>query len=222
MDIDVKTTGIKIHNYKALPDKLDEFVLRFIDPETKKMKNADAFKKRIIGLTSYFRSAQESLLPRYEKTPEYYHVIKIPMSNYQFQVYESARKAERKMEKSSKLKQGQFDKDGIYKDPTSTYRIFSRAFCNFVMPNPPGRPMPGQTQEVEDKVSDKKSVSEIETLLGKAKTAEYDQDVNAENEGELEGDEAINAVADQTYLDRLNSAIEAVRENAGEFLNRLV
>jgi hypothetical protein len=220
MDIDVKTTGIKIHNYKALPDKLDEFVLRFIDPETKKMKNADAFKKRIIGLTSYFRSAQESLLPRYEKTPEYYHVIKIPMSNYQFQVYESARKAERKMEKSSKLKQGQFDKDGIYKDPTSTYRIFSRAFCNFVMPNPPGRPMPGQTQEVEDKVSDKKSVSEIETLLGKAKTAEYDQDVNAENEGELEGDEAINAVADQTYLDRLNSAIEAVRENAGEFLNK--
>ena len=220
MDIEVKTSGIKIHNYKALPDKLDEFILRFIDPATKKMKNADAFKKRIIGLTSYFRSAQESLLPRYEKTPEYYHVIKIPMSNYQFQVYESARKAERKMEKSSKSKQGQFDKDGIYKDPTSTYRIFSRAFCNFVMPNPPGRPMPGQTKEVDDKVSDKESASEMETLLSKAKTAEYDQDVNAENEGELEGDEAINAVADQTYLDRLYSAIEAVRENAGEFLNK--
>ena len=225
MDIDVKTAGIKIHNYKALPDKLDEFILRFIDPATKQMKNADAFKKRILGLTSYFRSAQESLLPRYEKTPEFYHVIKIPMSNYQFQVYESARKAERKMEKSSKSKQGQFDKDGIYKDPTSTYRIFSRAFCNFVMPNPPGRPMPEQNKQVGDKPSagekaDAGAVSEMENLLAKAKNVELDQDVNADNEGEIEGDEAINAVADATYLDRLNSAIEEVRRNSAEFLNK--
>jgi hypothetical protein len=222
MDIDVKTAGIKIHNYKALPDKLDEFVLRFIDPATKQMKNADSFKKRILGLTSYFRSAQESLLPRYEKTPEYYHVIKIPMSNYQFQVYESARKAERKMEKSSKSKQGQFDKDGIYKDPTSTYRIFSRAFCNFVMPNPPGRPMPEQNKQVGDKAGagEKEPVSEMENLLTKAKNVELDQDVNADNEGEIEGDEAINAVADATYLDRLNSAIEEVRRNSAEFLNK--
>jgi hypothetical protein len=225
MDIDVKTAGIKIHNYKALPDKLDEFILRFIDPATKQMKNADAFKKRILGLTSYFRSAQESLLPRYEKTPEYYHVIKIPMSNYQFQVYESARKAERKMEKSSKSKQGQFDKDGIYKDPTSTYRIFSRAFCNFVMPNPPGRPMPEQNKQVGDKAGadagEKAGAeSEMETLLTKAKNVELDQDVNADNEGEIEGDEAINAVADATYSERLNSAIEEVRRNAGEFLNK--
>jgi len=222
MDIDVKTAGIKIHNYKALPDKLDEFILRFIDPATKQMKNADAFKRRILGLTSYFRSAQESLLPRYEKTPEYYHVIKIPMSNYQFQVYESARKAERKMEKSSKSKQGQFDKDGIYKDPTSTYRIFSRAFCNFVMPNPPGRPMPEQNKQVGDKAGagEKADASEMENLLTKAKNVELDQDVNADNEGEIEGDEAINAVADATYLERLNSAIEEVRRNAAEFLNK--
>ena len=221
MEIDVKTAGIKIHNYKALPDKLDEFILRFIDPATKQMKNADAFKKRILGLTSYFRSAQESLLPRYEKTPEYYHVIKIPMSNYQFQVYESARKAERKMEKSSKSKQGQFDKDGIYKDPTSTYRIFSRAFCNFVMPNPPGRPMPEQNKQVGDKAgAGEKADTEMENLLTKAKNVELDQDVNADNEGEIEGDEAINAVADATYLERLNSAIEEVRRNAAEFLNK--
>ena len=45
-------------------------------------------------------------------------------------------------------------------------------------------------------------------------------DVNADNEGEIEGDEAINAVADATYLERLNSAIEEVRRNAAEFLNK--
>ena len=38
-----------------------------IDYEQKNM-----FMRRIIGLTSYFRSAQESLLPRYEETPKYY------------------------------------------------------------------------------------------------------------------------------------------------------
>jgi hypothetical protein len=223
LDIDVKTSGIKIHNYKALPDKLDEFMLRFIDPVTKQMKNADVFKKRIIGLTSYFRSAQEALLPRYETTPEYYHVVKIPMSNYQFQIYESARKAERKMEKSARSKQGQFDKDGIYKDPTSTYRIFSRAFCNFVMPTPPGRPMPAQDKEVAAKKGEAEAAggeTAMESLLNKAKDVELDKDVNADKEGEIEGDEAINAVADKTYTDRINAAIEDVRQHADEYLSK--
>ena len=34
------------------------------------------------------------------------------------------------------------DKDGTFKEPSSTYRIFSRMACNFVMPTPPGRPIP--------------------------------------------------------------------------------
>ena len=44
------------------------------------LKEADIFKRRILGLTSYFRSASESLLPRYEESPEYLHIEKIPMS----------------------------------------------------------------------------------------------------------------------------------------------
>jgi len=214
MDIDVNTAGIKIHNYKALPDKMDDFILRFIDPVTKQLKNADVFKRRIIGLTSYFRSAQEGLLPRYEKTPEYYHVIKIPMSDYQFKVYEAARKEERKMEKSSKKKQGEFDKDGIYKDPTSTYRVFSRAFCNFVMPVPPGRPMPREIKDVAE------GDSKLETMLSEAKKVEQRQDVTDEAEGEMEGDEAINAIGDATYPERLASAIEFVKEKAEEYLSK--
>jgi hypothetical protein len=151
-DINVIPNGVRIHNYKALPDKLDLFMSRFIDPATKNLKNIDSFKRRIVGLTSYFRSAQEDLLPKYEKTPDYYHIVKVPMSNYQFKVYEAARKEERKMEKSSssKGKQAGFDKDGIYKEPSSTYRIFSRLFCNFVMPMPPGRPMPKESVSVQE------------------------------------------------------------------------
>lgn len=208
-DIEVIPNSVKIHNYTALPDKLDNFLTRFIDPVTKSIKNIESFKRRIVGLTSYFRSAQEDLLPRYEKTPEYYHVIKIPMSSYQFKVYESARKEERKMEKSSKKKQGSFDKDGIYKDATSTYRIFSRLFCNFVMPVPPGRPMPREAGEVQN----------MENLLKDAEKEELRQDIDADNEGELEGDIALNAIGDVTYQDRINNAIKELKTNAAEYLS---
>lgn len=148
--IEVVGGGIVVHMYKALPDKFEDFVNRFIEPETGTMKNVDLFKRRILGLTSYFRSASEQLLPRYEKAMDY-HVIKIPMSDYQFNIYEEARQQERKLEKNSgKNKGAVMDKNGIYKESSSTYRIFSRLFCNFVVPRPPGRPFPerktGQTK----------------------------------------------------------------------------
>jgi hypothetical protein len=140
-NIQVAPQGISIQLNKALPDKLVDFINMFITPATGDIKNVEMFKKRIMGLTSYFRSAQEKLLPRYEKIQNY-HVIKIPMSDYQFGVYENAREQERKNEKSSKTKKGKVDENGIYKEPSSTYRIFSRLYCNFAMPNPPGRPLP--------------------------------------------------------------------------------
>jgi hypothetical protein len=150
--IDVVGGGIVVHMYKALPDKFEDFVNRFIEIETGAMKNVDLFKRRILGLTSYFRSASEQLLPKYEKAVDY-HVIKIPMSDYQFNIYEEARQQERKLEKSSGKNKGVMDKNGIYKESSSTYRIFSRLFCNFVVPRPPGRPFPerksGQTKEPE-------------------------------------------------------------------------
>ena len=65
------------------------------------------------------------------------------MSDYQFQIYEKVRVAERKLEKSNR---GKADDQ-----KTSTYRIFSRAYCNFVFPNPPGRPMPkNKMQEAKE------------------------------------------------------------------------
>jgi len=102
--VEAKKNNIYIKNYTALPDKLDNFLARFIDSKTNEVKNTELFKRRIIGLTSYFRSAQEELLPRYEKTDMYHHVVKVPMSDFQFRIYENERKEERKMEKTAKTK----------------------------------------------------------------------------------------------------------------------
>ena len=91
------------------------------------MKNKVLFKRRILGLTSYYRSAKEELMPRYTKD-ENFHVVKIPMSDYQFGIYEQARVEERKLEKSSKKKKGPKKKEDIYSDTVSTYRIFRAHF----------------------------------------------------------------------------------------------
>ena len=100
--------------HKALPDNLDEFRSLFINMIKGKgdMKNKVLFKRRILGLTSYYRSAKEELMPRYTKD-ENFHVVKIPMSDYQFGIYEQARVEERKLEKSFKKKEGT-QKEGRY------------------------------------------------------------------------------------------------------------
>jgi hypothetical protein len=133
-EIDVIPDGIEIKHRKALPDDLDGFLNRYVNDNDKSLKNVDALKRRILGLSSYFRSAQENLLPKYTKTLGVdYHIIRIPMSNFQFKIYESARHEERKTEKPKKAP----GPDDIFKDSSSTYRIFSRLYCNYVMPERP-------------------------------------------------------------------------------------
>lgn len=211
--IAVNTHGIKITYQKALPDKFDDFVEMFIKADTGDTKNMELFKRRIIGLTSYFRSAQESLMPRYEKLTDF-HVIKIPMSDYQFTTYEAARAQERKQEKSSKQKKGVMDENGIYKDPSSTYRIFSRLYCNFVMPKPPGRPLPKEERE---------ETSQIETIYEdalKETSKKGTNDLEGEAwDGEIEGDEAIEKLADATYEKRIERAIDYLKEHESELLS---
>ena len=198
----------KINQFTALPDKFDDFVNMFIDASSKELKNDELLKRRIMGLSSYFKSAQEKLLPRYDKLTDL-HVIKIPMSDYQFGVYEEARKQERKMEKSSKQKKGKIDENGLYKEPTSTYRIFSRLFCNFVMPKPPGRPLP-----IAEKMEE---VYESAINEGSRETTVDDND--EPEEIEVEGDNIIDNMGDASYEKRMQQAIEYVDSHASEYLS---
>ena len=152
-DITAQTNGTSFTVNTALPDTLDAFIDNFINKDTGSITNVDKFKRRIIGLTSYFRSAQEELLPSYDRNFDR-HEVYIPMSDYQFNVYEDYRREERKMEKPGKKSSGVVDKDGIFKEPASTYRIFSRLACNFVMPKPPGRPNPQQYRIIAEAKKD--------------------------------------------------------------------
>jgi hypothetical protein len=192
-DIDVLPRGVKIRNKKALPDTLELFEGNYIDDATKGLKNVDSLKRRILGLASYFRSAQESLLPKYNKLlGEDYHIIRIPMSNFQFKIYEDARKEERDMEKRSKRKVAS-NMDDLYKEPSSTYRIFSRLFCNFVMPE---RPMP-------------KSIKMEYALDKMGETAMFESVYNKLKEQMTPGlDSILNQIEDEKERTEWNNKVE--------------
>jgi len=150
---DIKILNSNVEGYPCLPDTFDSFSHYFIDADSNKVKNMNLFKRRILGLVSYFPDI-DALLPRYDKQdPEDFSVIKIDMSDFQFGVYEQARVEERKVESNNAKKKRAAAGEGVYEESTSTYRIFSRAFCNYVFPKEKDagiyRPMPrGDKEEV--------------------------------------------------------------------------
>jgi hypothetical protein len=74
-------------NFKILPDEEGSFNKRFIEKD--KMTSRDAFQRRILGLTSYFKGAPEELLPKYDRNRDFV-IIRVPMSEYQTKEYKKA------------------------------------------------------------------------------------------------------------------------------------
>jgi hypothetical protein len=214
-DIDIVPQGIEVINQKALPDDLNTFLTRYINDSDKKLKNVDALKRRIIGLSSYFRSAQESLLPKYNKQLGVdYHIIRIPMSDAQFKIYEGARKQERELEKAPGKKSSEVGE--LFDEKASTYRIFSRLFCNFIMPE---RPIPSRKKKAKEGEDEEgKESSDMASLIKDGARLESKQDVEDEREGEIEGDEVLEALGGTDYKSRLDRAIKNIEEHSNDFL----
>lgn len=199
--ITVNIKSIKMKQFKALPDDFDYFMRQYIDDTTNpaQLKNTDLLKRRIVGLSSYFKSAQESLLPKYtESLGKDYHIVRIPMSDFQFDIYEKARKEERKTEGSKN--------QNVFDEKPSTYRIFSRLFCNYVIEN---RPLP------ERQKPGKKATEEAEENDDSEDTV---KDLGDEREGEVEGDEILNTQGGVTYQTRIADAIEDIRSHPSKYL----
>jgi len=212
-NIEIVPQGVRVINKKALPDDLNTFLVNYINDSDKKLKNVDALKRRIIGLSSYFKSAQEGLLPRFNKQLGVdYHIIRIPMSDTQFRIYEGARKEEREYEKKKKKPSDTAD---LFEEKSSTYRIFSRLFCNFIMPD---RPVPFNKKKKEDGEEDETKTSDMARIMTEGSRVEAAQDMEDEREGEIEGDEILNEVGGVSYKERLDIAIRNIKEHSSDFL----
>lgn len=217
-DIEV-AKGVRVREFKALPETLNDFKAYFIEEDGFTVKNINLLKRRIMGLASYFRSAQEQLLPTYNKSIDF-HVIKVPMSDFQFEQYEDARKNERELEKRNAQKRRKAAGQDVYTETVSTYRIFSRAFCNFVFPKPViVRPMPLKAGDIgsaleqdglDEDMLDAKSIDELLKEPDGKYTAE-DREAREQIARKLEA---------AAYAAAIQEALTKLEQNADKYLSR--
>lgn len=160
--IQIKKMTSKIE--KALPDN-DNFGEKFIRPvsefkeihnntDSTDLQNVNTLRRRILGLTSYFRTANADVLPRIVmgENNNPIHEVRVPMSEHQIELYMKIRSQERdKEKKQKKQKQMRMGTNAELFDTASSYRVFSRCACNFTFPNDLKRPIPkGKSGNADD------------------------------------------------------------------------
>ena len=226
----LKSKGIMVEGkprltkHKCLPDDIEVFTNTFIDSTTNEIKNSIQFQKRILGLTSHFKSADEKLLPKFNPDEDII-LERVVMSDYQLGIYEAARIVERKEETRNARKRKGNQVSNVYQETTSTYRIFSRAFCNFVFPDTIRRPMPREQNLVATVAEEKKENTNLtspvtdeikEQLAQKNDLNEHNLDnVNAE---EPDTDSSKIKVDDNKYEIRIMKALKELSDNSEALL----
>jgi hypothetical protein len=116
---------ITVQNLTALPTDLKEFASMFLDGL--KIKNPLLFQRRIQGLVSYFKGADEKLLPK--RVDDDKVLEKVEMSEEQFTRYLEVRWQEIQRE-SKKAQKGPEALDENF----SSYRVMSRLICDYMIP----------------------------------------------------------------------------------------
>ena len=140
-DYDIKTHK----NYKTtlFPNENKHFMNMFYDRVNNNIIDKNIFKRRIMGMVSFYSSAKKELIPEI-KTSE---VIKIPMSDYQFDKYSIIRKEEIDRDKKKKTTKTVSKEDAF--SVNSSYRAYSRMLCQFVFPEDIPRPFKGDSKDLE-------------------------------------------------------------------------
>jgi len=158
-------TDVSHSKLKHLPDTQKEFDHYFLsEKEVKSDSKLMLFQLRIVGLVSYLGD-KTNLMPSIVKSGDgkRMHVERTVMSPHQVAYYAETRKMERKQESSKRMSKKKDEEE------SSSYRIFSRAACNFVFPPEIERPMPGALHEagaldefVLDNVSEEEMLSDVD------------------------------------------------------------
>ena len=99
-------------------------------------------------------------MPRYDPATDLI-IEELEMSDHQFKLYSEVRSIERKREKETAKRR----KKGAEDDElSSTYRIFSRLFCNFVFPDGIERPLPNDKKDLVNNIASGITESAIDNI----------------------------------------------------------
>ena len=206
----IRTEDPVITNFTALPDKFEDFKNKFlkVNPDTFEIigvKELPIFQRRILGLASYFKSAQEQLMPRLLAIK----LEMVPMSNMQYSEYVDVR-----TEEITKTKRSQKNKN-MYEVSSNSYRIFSRLCCNFVFPpadETTGRPARPKKEKLNEQNVDA-------FLLSDEGNSSHREAQTFVEGGEEEAGPAESAV-DGSYNDKIRQLFQYY-ENHGDDLKAL-
>lgn len=143
---ETKKYGIAIayagmQQYLPYPDEDKVFHDYFIQ-ETQlesRLVRTDLFKRRMIGLVSYYKGASQKYYPKVEGENDF---LEVPMSDYQYQEYQLIRQEEKKTEKTgqSRVLSTKATSSENLQKVSSIFRIYTREACNFVFPSDIPRP----------------------------------------------------------------------------------
>ena len=103
-------------------------------------------------------------------------------------------------------------KDDIFKETTSTYRIFSRAFCNFVFPENISRPMPNEDKDLGDTLLTQLDEDMLDNASAEEKIENTDGRFEVDELEEIQDN--IDSLRDMTYEKRIINALKKLKENS--------
>ncbi len=212
----------KFSTVTRLPDIEKPFVDMFIDIENLVVKTnlRLALMARLQGLISFYKGGKADLMAQVTKDEDVF----VDMSDLQLKKYTEQRKAE--IDKEQQKKKQKPKAKGVpgvtYGEATqsinSTFKIFSRAACNFVFPADMERPIPSDFRDVMRMVG---RPGQTEDLHEEAPIGDDLVDGAEEEEAAREATEAANAVeglaAVGSYEAALVAAVRELRERAGEY-----
>ena len=200
----IKIVETKFDKFKLLPDIAEEFDKYFLNGDN--IKNKEFFQKKILGMVSYVGDNKQ-LMPDIVKSTERdskgklvesdIHVEYVQMSKHQIDEYSKIRDQEREQERGRKKRADDVESN-------STYRVFSRAACNFAFPFEPSqdrRPMPGSkgvTEDVLDAITDEEKMNDVD--------GKYD---------ELDLDKG--SADDKRYVKAINDVLQRFDERAPDY-----
>ena len=122
---ELATERISTEMLECLPSEFEEFAKLFLDGLN--LKNAMLFQRRIQGLVSYFKGADERMLPR--RVDDDKMLEEVPMSDEQFNRYLAVRHDEIKRDARRALNPARADEKEM-----KTFRVNSRLACNYAIP----------------------------------------------------------------------------------------
>ncbi len=222
----VEGLGIQAPTFRSiprLPDLEKPFRELFVDTEKLEIQQEMRYPlmARLSGLVSYYKGGKADLMARVN----FDRVVYLPMSDLQLKEYTAMRKEEIDKEQREQKKkpvagvkvvQGPSLYDMVTKGQKSTFKIFSRAACNFAFPSDLERPRPSDYREVKMALGVAEE-EKIPAAPGKGEGAAEPAEQTEEQAEELQ--EILAPPRKVDYATAIDDALKQLRARAGDIFS---